>query len=110
MLYELIRYKELWSPFNVFQYITFRTGGSFLTSLLIMLILGDWFIHLVKKWEVTQSIREYGPQSHLVKSGTPTMGGLLILFALVVSTALWARLNNRFIILILISAVSLGLF
>lgn len=108
MLFELIHFRDLWSPLNVFQYISFRTGGAFLTSLLIMLLLGEAFIRLVKRWEVTQSIREVGPQSHLVKSGTPTMGGLLILFSLVVSSLLWARLNNRFIILILISAVSLG--
>src|SRR6185436_7520755 len=108
MLYALSQLRSLWFPFNVFQYITFRTGGAFLTSLLIVLLLGQWFINLVKKWEVTQHIREYGPQTHLKKSGTPTMGGLLILFALLVSTLLWARLNNRFIVLSVLSALYLG--
>src|SRR4051812_25733996 len=99
MLYTLFQLRNIWSPFNVFQYITFRSGGAFLTALGIMLLGGDWFIQLVKKWEVTQSIREYGPQTHLKKAGTPTMGGLLILFSLVLSTVLWARINNRFIVL-----------
>ena len=108
MLYALAQWRDLWSPLNVFQYITFRTGGAFLTSLLIMLLFGQSFIDLVKKWEVTQTIREYGPQSHLTKSGTPTMGGLLMLLSLVVATLLWARLDNRFIWLTLISALYLG--
>jgi phospho-N-acetylmuramoyl-pentapeptide-transferase len=64
MLYLLVQFKNLWSPFNVFQYITFRTGGAFLTALLIVLFLGEWFIALVRRWEVTQHIREYGPQTH----------------------------------------------
>ena len=108
MLYNLHRLYEFWSPLNVFQYITFRTGGAFLTALLIMILLGDWFVALIKKWEVTQTIREYGPQTHLKKTGTPTMGGLLILFALLISTLLWARIDNRFIVLTLISAIYLG--
>lgn len=108
MLYALAEWRDFWSPLNVFQYITFRTGGAFLTSLLIMLLFGQSFIDLVKRWEVTQTIREYGPQSHLTKSGTPTMGGLLMLLSLVIATVLWARLDNRFIWLTLISAVYLG--
>lgn len=108
MLYALAQLRDLWFPLNVFQYITFRTGGAFLTSLAIMLLLGQWFIGRVNRWKVTQNIREYGPQTHLKKAGTPTMGGLLILFALVVSTVLWARMDNRFIWLTLFSAVYLG--
>ncbi|MBV9080195.1 MAG: phospho-N-acetylmuramoyl-pentapeptide-transferase, partial [Elusimicrobia bacterium] len=108
MLYIISLWRDVWSPLNVFQYITFRTGGAFLTALLIMLMFGESFIALVKKWEVTQSIREYGPQTHLKKSGTPTMGGLLILLALVVATGLWARMDNRFIVVTLISSIYLG--
>lgn len=108
MLYLLAEFRDVWSPLNVFQYITFRTGAAFLTSLLIVLLWGDWFIRLVKRWEVTQTVRDYGPQSHLTKSGTPTMGGLLILFALVLSTVLWSRMDNRFILLTLFSAIYLG--
>jgi phospho-N-acetylmuramoyl-pentapeptide-transferase len=109
MLFNLYRLHDLWSPLNVFQYISFRAGGAFLTSLFVMLLLGNWFIQLVKKWEVTQHIREYGPKSHLAKSGTPTMGGLLILFSIVLATVLWARIDNRFILLILGSAIYLGI-
>lgn len=109
MLYALYDLRHLWSPLNVFQYITFRTGGAFLTALFIVLIFGRPFIQFVKRLQVTQSIREYGPQSHLAKAGTPTMGGALILLSLVVSTLAWARVNNRFILLTLISAVYLGL-
>jgi phospho-N-acetylmuramoyl-pentapeptide-transferase len=109
LFFKLYLLHGFWSPLNVFQYITVRSGGAFLSALFIMMVFGNWFIRLVKKWEVTQHIREYGPKSHLAKSGTPTMGGLLILFSLVVSTVLWARLDNRFVWLILISAVYLGL-
>ncbi len=108
MFYWLSHFRQIWFPVNIFQYITFRTGGAFLTALIIMLVFGQKFIDLVKRWEVTQSIREYGPQTHLKKAGTPTMGGLLILIALIVSTLLWARLSNRFIWLTMISAVYLG--
>ena len=108
MLYALAELRDLWSPLNVFQYITFRTGGAFLTALFIVLFFGRRFIDLVKRWEVTQSIREYGPQTHLKKAGTPTMGGLLILLALVFATVLWARMDNRFILLVLFSALYLG--
>ena len=109
MLFALSQFKEIWFPVNVFQYITFRSGGAFLTALIIMLIFGQKFIDLVKRWEVTQTIRECGPQTHLKKAGTPTMGGLLILASLVFSTLLWARVNNRFIVITLLSAVYLGL-
>jgi phospho-N-acetylmuramoyl-pentapeptide-transferase len=108
MFYALAQFREIWSPLNVFSYITFRTGGAFLTSLFIMLFFGQEFIDLVSRWKVTQTIREYGPETHLKKSGTPTMGGLLILCSLVVSTLLWSRVDNRFILLTLGSALYLG--
>lgn len=109
MLYALHQFREVFSGFNVFQYITFRSGGAFLTALFLVLFLGSPFIRLLKKLRVSQTIREYGPQTHLVKAGTPTMGGLLILFAIVTATLLWARLDNRFIWVTLISALYLGL-
>lgn len=109
MFYFITQLKEFWSPLNVFSYITFRTGAAFLTSLFIMLFFGKPFIAMVSRWKVTQTIREYGPETHLKKTGTPTMGGLLILFALVVSTLLWARVENRFVLLTLGSAVYLGI-
>ncbi len=109
MLYFLSELKSLFFPFNLFQYITFRAGGAFLTALILWLVLGKPFIALLNRLRVQQSIREYGPPTHMAKSGTPTMGGLLILITMAVSTLLWARLNNRFIWLTLISAVYLGL-
>lgn len=109
MLYFLSGLKGIFSPFNVFQYITFRSGGAFLTSLAVCLLLGGPFIAMLQRWRVQQTIREYGPSTHLKKAGTPTMGGLLILFAMIASTLIWARLDNRFIILTLIAAVYLGL-
>jgi phospho-N-acetylmuramoyl-pentapeptide-transferase len=108
MLYQLYHWRHVFSPLNLFQYITFRAGGAFLTSLFICLLTGSVFIHIVRSLAISQAIREYGPQTHLKKAGTPTLGGLLILFSLLISTILWARLDNRFIWLILVSAVILG--
>jgi phospho-N-acetylmuramoyl-pentapeptide-transferase len=109
MLYYVHTLRDLFFPFNLFQYITFRSGGAFLTSLLICLIFGKGFIALLKDLHIQQSIREYGPKTHLAKAGTPTMGGALILAAMAFSTLMWARLDNRFIWITLISAVYLGL-
>lgn len=109
MLYSLHLYRDFFTGLNLFQYITFRSGGAFLTSLFTVLFLGGPFIRLLRRLRVSQTIREYGPQTHLTKTGTPTMGGLLILFAIMLSTLLWARLDNRFVWLVLISALYLGL-
>jgi phospho-N-acetylmuramoyl-pentapeptide-transferase len=108
MLYFLWPYREFFSPLNLFQYITFRSGGAFLSALLMGLVLGKPFIGLLKTLRVAQTIRDYGPSTHLAKTGTPTMGGLLMLVSMGVSTFLWARLDNRFIWVVLISAVWLG--
>src|SRR3989344_3490317 len=108
MLYYLSQLRDYFSPLNLFQYITFRSAGAFLTSLTLCLACGAPFIAWIKRKKIQQSIREYGPSTHMVKAGTPTMGGLLILFAMAVSTLLWARLDNRFIWLTLISALYLG--
>lgn len=108
MLYLLAAFRDAWSPLNVFQYITFRTGGAFLTALIITLLFGDKFVAFVQRWSITQTVREDGPSTHAVKTGTPTMGGLLILTALVISTVLWARMDNRFILITLFSAIYLG--
>ncbi|MFA5858299.1 MAG: phospho-N-acetylmuramoyl-pentapeptide-transferase [Elusimicrobiota bacterium] len=109
MLYHLLYpLKQVVSGFNIFQYITFRSSGALLTALIISFILGPWVIKKLKDWKFTQTIRTDGPQTHLQKSGTPTMGGLLILLSLVVSTLLWARWDNRFTWLILITTLVLG--
>ena len=81
------------TPFRIFQYTTFRTAMASLTALLIFIVLGPWFIARLRKFQIGQFIREEGPQSHQKKAGTPTMGGLLICAAIVVSTLLWANLR-----------------
>jgi phospho-N-acetylmuramoyl-pentapeptide-transferase len=95
-------------PFlNVFRYITFRTGGAMVTGALFVFLFGPWIIdHLRLRQGKGQPIRTDGPQSHLVKIGTPTMGGLMILSGLVVSTLLWANPLNPYVWIVL--AVTLG--
>jgi phospho-N-acetylmuramoyl-pentapeptide-transferase len=98
MLYHLLYpYHEQFGILNVFRYITFRTAGAVATSILISLLLGPWFIRTLRRLSVGQNIRDVGPPSHQVKAGTPTMGGILILFALLGSTLLWADLTNPFV-------------
>ena len=82
---------------NVFRYITFRTAMAAVTALVISLVLGPVTIRMLKRFQIAQSIRAEGPKTHLAKAGTPTMGGLLILFAVVVATLLWMDLPNRFV-------------
>ena len=83
--------------FNVFRYITFRTAMAAVTALALSLVLGPATIRMLRRLQVKQSIREEGPKTHLAKAGTPTMGGLLILFAVIVATLLWMDLPNRFV-------------
>ena len=83
--------------FNVFRYITFRSAAAFVTALLLALFLGPVVIRFLKRRQIGQSIREEGPRSHLAKAGTPTMGGVLILIAVLVATLLWMDLSNRFV-------------
>jgi phospho-N-acetylmuramoyl-pentapeptide-transferase len=105
LLYPLAKQ---FGAFNVFRYVTFRTAGSFLTALVIALILGPMIIQKLSELKAGQVVRQDGPQSHLKKAGTPTMGGVLILLAVVVATLLWAQLNNRFIWLALFATVAMG--
>ena len=93
LLYPL---SERFAVFNVFRYLTFRTAIAVLTAFLLCLLVAPWFIRQLKKRSVGQSIRDVGPQAHHGKAGTPTMGGLLILFAVVVPTLLWADLKNPY--------------
>jgi phospho-N-acetylmuramoyl-pentapeptide-transferase len=108
MLYYAYQLKDFFSPLNVFQYITFRAGGAVITSFLLSLLLGPWLIAKLKSYKIGQVQRTDGPQTHLAKQGTTTMGGLLIFLTLVVSTALWARMDNRFILLMLFTTVVLA--
>jgi len=79
---------HLFSPFRIFQYATFRTAMASLTAVTIFVLFGPWFIARLRKFQIGQHIREDGPQSHLKKAGTPTMGGLLICASIVISTLL----------------------
>ena len=98
------------SLFNVFRYLTFRTGGAVMTALIISFVIGPYLInHLHSKQKGGQPIRDDGPESHiLTKQGTPTMGGLLILIATIMATLLWADLTNVFIWIVLGVTASYG--
>ncbi len=100
--------KAFFSPFNVFRYITFRTFTAILTAMAISLIIGPWCIRKLKELQIGQYIREDGPESHHSKAGTPTMGGLMIIFAIVVSTLLWADLRNPYVWLLILVTVGFG--
>ena len=106
-----LNYVDYFQPLNVFRYITFRTGGAILTALLISFLLGPFLIKNLKKFQsIGQPIRNDGPKSHLInKKGTPTMGGLLILFAFLSSTILWSKLDNILIWVILLTSTFFGL-
>jgi len=105
LLYPL---RHVISAFNLFRYITFRAAYATLTALLVSFILGPLIIRRLKKHHIEEKIRMNGPQSHLVKEGTPTMGGLVILLAIVLPTLMWADLGNRYIQLILFSTIWMG--
>jgi phospho-N-acetylmuramoyl-pentapeptide-transferase len=96
---------EIISAFNVFRYITFRTIYASLTAFLICFLLGSWVIRKLTKMQVGQYIRDDGPESHLDKAGTPTMGGTLIIFSITVSTLLWTDITNFYIWIVLLVAV-----
>ncbi len=100
--------KTLETAFNVFQYITFRTILSALTALVVSLIFGPWMIRRLSRYQIGQHVRADGPESHLAKAGTPTMGGALILFAVLLSTLLWAQLGNRYVWVVLVATAAFG--
>ncbi|MEM6276092.1 MAG: phospho-N-acetylmuramoyl-pentapeptide-transferase [Pseudomonadota bacterium] len=109
MLYWLTALSDGGDFFNLFRYITFRAGGAFMTSLVFAFLFGRPLINLLRKRQGKgQPIRDDGPESHFSKAGTPTMGGALILGALIVSTLLWARLDNGFVWLVLFVTVAFG--
>ncbi len=109
MLYHLlVPLAKTFGPFNVFRYVTFRTAGAFLTALVVCMILGRPIIQKLSTMRARQVIRDDGPQTHLKKAGTPTMGGVLILLAVASATLLWAQLTNRFIWLALLSMLAMG--
>lgn len=109
MLLELARYLAAdIHGFNVFNYITLRAVMATLTALIISFVVGPKMIKKLTQYKVGQSVRDDGPQTHLIKAGTPTMGGALILVAIALSTLLWADLSNRFIWVVLVTTLGFG--
>ena len=111
MLYLLGVFSGQATIFNLFRYITFRTGGAIVTAMLVVFVLGPWLIDALRARQGKgQPIREDGPQSHLLtKKGTPTMGGLMILIGLFVATILWANPYNPYVWIVLAVTLSYGL-
>ncbi|MFN3937628.1 MAG: phospho-N-acetylmuramoyl-pentapeptide-transferase [Gemmobacter sp.] len=110
MLYELTQFSTGGDIFNLFRYITFRAGAAFFTALLFGFVFGRPLINFLRlKQKKGQPIRSDGPAGHFAKAGTPTMGGLLILTALTVSTLLWARLDNPYVWIVLGVTLAFGL-
>ena len=106
MLALLADLSSLFGPLNIFRYITFRTAGATATSLMLVFFFGPATIAwLRQKQGKGQPIRTDGPESHLAKRGTPTMGGLMILTGLIVSTLLWANLRNMFVWIVVFVAI-----
>lgn len=112
MLYNLlVPLAEFYSPFNLFRYLTFRSGGAIFTALIISFYFGPKIIRWLKSKQAEgQPIRLDGPESHLLtKKGTPTMGGMMILLAVALSTLLWADLSNPYVWIVLLVTVGFGL-
>jgi phospho-N-acetylmuramoyl-pentapeptide-transferase len=102
MLYHLLfPLSSLFSGFNVFRYITFRCIGASLTAFVIVILTTPGFIRLVRRQHIGQVVRDDGPETHFAKKGVPTMGGLLILLTIVVTTLLWVNLDNLYVWLLL---------
>ena len=111
MLYQfLLNFVDHFGFLNVFKYLTFRTGLSVFTSLIIVLILGNPLIRFFSNQKILDPIRDDGPEEHIIKKiGTPTMGGAIILFGLIVSVLCWGDLSNINILFCLYIAISFGL-
>ncbi|MDX6612382.1 MAG: phospho-N-acetylmuramoyl-pentapeptide-transferase [Blastocatellia bacterium] len=114
IFFELLftRYKDheslLVRGLNVFQYVTFRTAYATITALLISLLFGGRAIRALQEWNIGQQIREEGPQAHMAKRGTPTMGGVLIIASVLISTLLWARLTSVYVWITVIATLGFG--
>jgi phospho-N-acetylmuramoyl-pentapeptide-transferase len=112
MLIWLAQWLQSLSPdlsfFRVFQYLTFRAVMAAMTALLIGLVAGPWVISRLTALKIGQPVRGYGLQTHLVKSGTPTMGGVLILLSIAIATLLWFDWSNRFVWIVLVVTLGFG--
>jgi len=100
--------RDLISAFNVFRYITFRSAYAAITALLISFLLGPFFLRMLRRHQLTEGVREFAPESHASKAGTPTMGGVLILTATLIPTILWARLDNELVWIMIFATLWLG--
>lgn len=110
MLYEIFYpLRESFFGFNIFRYITFRTAGAVATALILVLMFAPNIIEKLRKLHFGQIVREDGPKTHLVKNGTPTMGGLFIVGSVLISVLLWGKLNNIKIILLTVSLIILSI-
>ena len=110
MLYHILYpLRDIFSPFNIFQYITFRSASAAILALLISFILGPAIIRKLNQHQIGEEIREYGPETHQKKKGTPTMGGVIILTAIILPTFLLADMSNSFVQILLISTIWMGL-
>lgn len=109
MLYHLLYpLHTIFIGFNVFRYITFRSILAAVTAFLIVIIFGSWFIRTMKRMQIGQVIRDDGPETHIYKQGVPTMGGLLILAAIIGSSFLWAKLDNGYVWLTMLVTAFFG--
>jgi phospho-N-acetylmuramoyl-pentapeptide-transferase len=113
IFYELIfnhSNQDWWlvKALNVFQYVTFRTAYASVTALLISLLFGRKVINALKRWNIGQQIREEGPQAHMAKQNTPTMGGLLLIFSVITSTLLWAKLSSFYVWVVILATLAFG--
>src|SRR6266403_2049245 len=113
ILYELIfnhSNQDWWlvKGLNVFQYVTFRTAYASVTALMISLLSGRRVINALKRWNIGQQIREEGPQAHMAKRDTPTMGGLLLIASVIVSTLLWAKLSSFYVWVVILATLAFG--
>jgi phospho-N-acetylmuramoyl-pentapeptide-transferase len=109
MLYNLFySLHEFFSPFNVFRYITFRTAIAAITALLISFLVAPWIIRRLREFSLTQRVRDDGPKAHLEKVGTPTMGGSLVLFSIIMSVLMWGDLSNKYIWVMLLATCGFG--
>ncbi len=109
MLYDLFYpLTDLFSPFNIFQYITFRAAGAAITALIISFLIGPKIIRTLSSRQIGETIKDIGPKSHHIKKGTPTMGGIIILLSIILPTILWTRLDNIYIIIVLLATIWMG--
>ena len=100
---------EYWSVFNVFKYLTLRAILGVLTALILSLVIGPTMIRKLSHYQIGQTVREDGPDTHLIKAGTPTMGGALILLSIAFSVLMWSDLNNQYVWVALFTTISFGI-